>query len=153
MITPTLTLCFSAEVKVAAPHDLGTIDGATRRMIPILGGRVSGTRLDGEVLPGGGDWQTVHADGTIDLCARYLIRAADGTILSVTNNGYRHGPPDVLARLAIGEAVDPALYYFRTAPRFDVAADSAHAWLGRTVMLCSAERRSSEVLLDFFAVE
>ena len=151
-MTPTLTRCFSAVVAIGPPHDLGAIGGAIQRMIPILGGRVSGDRLDGEVLPGGGDWQTVRTDGTIELCARYLIRAADGTILSITNSGYRHGPPDVLARLAAGEAVDPALYYFRTTPRFDVATDSAHAWLGRTVMLCSAERRSSEVLLDFFAV-
>jgi hypothetical protein len=150
---PALVACFSAEVAVAPPHDLGTSDGARRRMVPILGGRVSGPRLNGEILPGGGDWQTIRADGTTDLCARYLIRAIDGTILSVTNSGYRHGPREILARIADGEIVDPALYYFRTTPRFAVAADSAHAWLGRTVMLCTAERRSDAVLLDFFAVE
>ena len=116
------------------------------------GGRVSGPRLTGEVVPGGGDWQTIRADGTADVCARYLIRAVDGTILSVTNSGYRHGPADVLARIAAGEVVDPAFYYFRTTPRFEVAANSAHAWLGRTVLLCAAARRSDVVLLDFFAV-
>ena len=85
-------------------------------MIPIVGGRVSGSRLTGEIMPGGGDWQTVRADGTTDVEARYLIRATDGTILSVVNSGYRHGPPEVLARIAQGEIVDPALYYFRTRP-------------------------------------
>jgi hypothetical protein len=153
LIVPTLSLSFSAEVAIGPPHDLGTTDGTVRRMIPILGGHVSGPRLTGEMLPGGGDWQTVRADGTTDVLARYLIRAGDGTMLSVTNSGYRHGPPEILARIAQGEIVDPALYYFRTTPRFEVAAHSAHGWLGRTVMLCTAARRSDRVLLDFFAVE
>ena len=33
----------------------------------------------------------------------------------------RHGPPEVLARLAKGEDVDPSLYYFRTVMRFETA--------------------------------
>jgi hypothetical protein len=58
----------------------------------------------------------------------------------------------VLARIAKGEAVDPALYYFRTTPRFDVASDGPHAWLGRTVFLCTAARYGDHVALDIFAV-
>src|SRR5438876_187078 len=36
----------------------------------------------------------------------------------MTSFGLRHGPPEVLAALARGEAVDPSKYYCRTAPRF-----------------------------------
>ena len=31
----------------------------------------------------------------------------------------RHAPPDVTARLLAGQAVDPALVYFRTVPTFE----------------------------------
>ena len=104
------------------------------------------------VLPGGADWQSIRADGTADILARYTLQAQDGTLISVTNPGYRHGPPEVLARIAAGQVVDPALYYFRTTPRFDVASDSVHGWLGRTVFLCTAGRYSDHVRLDIFAI-
>ena len=41
---------------------------------------------------------------------------------------------------------------FRTTPRFDVASDSVHGWLGRTVFLCTAGRYSDHVRLDIFAI-
>jgi hypothetical protein len=42
----------------------------------------------------------------------------------------RHGPPDIVARSVAGEAVDPSLFYFRTAPVFE-PPDGPHAWLVR----------------------
>ena len=41
--------------------------------------------------------------------------------IQVDSRGLRTGPPEVLARLGRGEDVDPALYYFRTAMRFETA--------------------------------
>ena len=34
-----------------------------RRVVNILGGPVTGEKLNGRVLPGGADWQIVAADG------------------------------------------------------------------------------------------
>jgi len=50
-----------------------------------------------------------------------------------------------------GEEVDPALYYFRTTPVFETAAPQ-HAWLNRTVAVCSGMRTREGVMLDFYAV-
>lgn len=50
-----------------------------------------------------------------------------------------------------GDNVDPALYYFRTTPTFDVA-DGPHRWLGENVFVCSAARTKNRVLLDFYQV-
>lgn len=149
---PDLTLAMRFRVLIGAPQELGQVDGVRKRIIPITGGTVDGPRLQGKILPGGADWQSIRADGTADIFARYTIEAADGTIVSVTNPGYRHGPAPVLARIAAGEAVDPALYYFRTAPRFEVAGDSPHGWLGRTLFLGTAARYQDHVGLDIFAV-
>ncbi len=42
--------------------------------------------------------------------------------------GFRHGPAEVMARLARGEAVDPAEYYFRIQASFSTSAPR-YAWL------------------------
>jgi Protein of unknown function (DUF3237). len=52
---------------------------------------------------------------------RATLRTDDGALISMRSFGLRHGPPDVMAALSRGEAVDPTAYYFRTTPRFETA--------------------------------
>ncbi len=56
-----------------------------------------------------------------------------------------------MRRLAAGEAVDPALYYFRGTPGFEVAP-GPHDWLLRHVFVCTGERLPDLVLLRVYAV-
>jgi hypothetical protein len=146
-----LDFAFAARVTVAAPLELGTMPQGRRRIVPITGGTVEGPRLEGVVLPGGADWQTIRADGVAELEARYTLRAADGALIGVVNRGLRHGPEEVLKRLAAGESVDPASYYFRTTPVFETAAP-AHHWLTRTVFVAEGARHAALVEIRFYAV-
>ena len=130
---------------------LGQTPYGDRRVINILGGRVEGVGLSGRILPGGADWQIVRPDGVADLCARYTIEADDGARILVASDGLRHGPPQVIERLARGEAVDPSLYYFRTAMRFETA-DPALDWLNRIVALARGAREARAVRLDVYEV-
>jgi len=91
-------------------------------VINIVGGTCSGDGFAGVVLPGGADWQIIRSDGVAMLDARYTLRTDDGALVQVTSQGLRHGPPEVIARLARGEDVDPREYYFRTAMRFETGA-------------------------------
>jgi hypothetical protein len=104
------------------------------------------------VLPGGADWQLVRADGVADLEARYTLETHDGALIYVRNRGYRHGPADVMRRLAAGEAVDPSLYYMRTTPRFETG-DARYAWLNRIVCVATASRLPQAVHLEVFEVQ
>jgi len=151
--TPTLSFAFEARVLIGTPLDLGMVGGAGKRIVPITGGRVTGERFSGDVLPGGADWQMLRPDNVLDVSARYTVRADDGVVVSIVNTGYRHGPADILDRMAAGDMVDPALYYFRTTPRFEAPDDSRHAWLNQSVFVCSAARFSERVMLRFFIVE
>ncbi|MCB0082369.1 MAG: DUF3237 family protein, partial [Caldilineaceae bacterium] len=83
--------------------------------------------------------------------AKYTLRTNDGALLYVTNLGIRHGPLEVLTRIAQGELVDPALYYFRATPRIETGAPQ-YAWLNDLIMVCSGARTADAVLLDFYAV-
>jgi Protein of unknown function (DUF3237) len=136
---------------LAPAHELGDTPQGRRRIIGISGGRFSGERLSGHVLPGGADWQLVRADGVADLDARYTLETSDGALIYVRNRGYRHGPAEVLKRLAAGERVDPGLYYMRTTPRFETG-DERYAWLNRIICVASGARRRDAVDLDVFEV-
>jgi hypothetical protein len=137
---------------LAAPQELGDTPQGRRRIINITGGRFTGERLSGRVLPGGADWQLVRADGVADLDARYTLETNDRALIYVTNRGYRHGPPEILRRLSSGEAVDPSLYYMRTTPRFETS-DQRYAWLNRIVCVATGARRPAAVELEVFELE
>lgn len=142
---------FKAEITLAPAQELGDAPHGRRRIIPITGGRVSGERIVGRVLPGGADWQVVRADGVAELDARYTIETSDGGLIYVSNRGVRHGPAEVIRRLAAGEAVDPALYYMRTTPWFETG-DARYVWLNRLVCVASGARRPAAVELEVWEV-
>lgn len=131
---------------------LGTTPYGERRVIGIRGGTVTGARLNGRVLPGGADWQIVRSDGAADIKARYTIESAQGGHILVSSEGLRHGSPEVMDKLARGENVDPALYYFRTVMRFETAEPSL-AWLNKILALARGKREPDAVRLDVFEVQ
>jgi hypothetical protein len=147
----TLKPLLRAEITLAAAQELGETPRGRRRIIPITGGKFSGEKLSGRVLPGGADWQIVRADGVAELEARYTLETADRALIYVRNRGYRHGPEDVLARLAAGEPIDPSLYYMRTTPLFETGA-APYQWLNRIVCIATGARRKDAVELDVYEV-
>jgi len=149
--TPGLLHVADLVVRIAEPLDVGRIAGNLRRVIPIAGGEVLGPRIHGKVLPGGADFQIMRADGVTDLHARYVIETGERQLIYVENSGVRYGPPDLMEKLRRGEAVDPALIYFRTTPRFETAAPR-YEWLMRNLFLCSGARYPDRVEVRFFQV-
>jgi hypothetical protein len=91
---------------------VGETPTGRRRVIPIVGGTVRGA-LEGQVLPGGADWNLERADGSHELWARYELRLAGGAVVSVTNTAVHERD----ARLPI-----------LTSPQFDVG-DGGPVWL------------------------
>src|SRR5437899_5610043 len=86
-------------------------------------GDVHRARADGTLLPGASaDWQILRPDGTALGDIRYTLQTDRGELLSVRSRSVRHGPADVLARLARGEDVDPHEYTFRASTRIETAA-------------------------------
>jgi hypothetical protein len=148
---PSLSHVCDLDVNVGPIRDLGAMPRGRRRFVPILSGSVEGPRLAGDVLPGGADWQVGRADGILELVARYAIRTRSGVEIAVTNRGLRRASPEVMARLARGEPVDPALVYFRTVPSFEAPA-GAYDWLNRSLFLASAARLADRVRLSVFEV-
>jgi len=142
---------FPTHPELEAIMTLGQTPLGERRIINILGGPVRGPRLNGRILPGGADWQIIRTDGAADIQARYTIESDAGARILVDSEGLRHGPPEIMARLARGEDVDPALYYFRTLMRFETA-DPAVDWMNRTLAIAHGKREARAVRLDVYEV-
>ncbi len=140
---------FEARVELAPVLAVGRTPLGERRIINILGGSFRGERPAGTVLAGGADWQIIRADGAADLDARYTLETTGGALIQVRSQGLRHGPADVLARLAAGEPVDASAYYFRTALRFETAAPDLD-WLNRTIAIGLGARHPTAVTLRVF---
>lgn len=143
---------FRMQIKVGAIREDGIHDGRRHRHIPILGGTAEGPRLLGTIEPGGSDQQTIRlCDGLAFIDARYVIRHDDGTRIGIHNVGLRRGPPDVMARLATGERVDPRTYYFRTTLTFEVP-DGSHDWLTHHVFVGVGARGPEGVQIDVYRI-
>lgn len=149
---PTLAYAFSARIELLPPVEQGEIDGARKRFIPITGGTITGPRLTGTVLPGGGDWQAILPGGLTRVEARYFLRTDDGTIIGIHNVGVRVASPEVTDKIARGVAVPPDDYYFRTTTVFD-APPGTYGWLRERVFVARGVRMPDHVVIDFYTVE
>jgi hypothetical protein len=130
---------------------VGATPGAYRRIGVVPGGSFEGERLSGEVMDGGSDWQTVRDDGATTLDVRLSLKTRDGAVICMTYRGLRHGPPDVVARIEKGEAVDPASYYFRTNALFETAV-AKYDWINRIVAIGIGDRRADGPIYSVFEV-
>jgi len=150
--TPGLDHVTDLRADVSAPPiDIGATPHGFRKIIPIVGGSVSGPRLNGKLMPGGADYQYWRSDGCTELHARYVIGTDSGARVYVESNGLRRGPPEAMAKLMRGEPVDPALIYFRTTVRFETAAPEL-AWLMQSQFICAGARFPDRVVIRFFEV-
>ncbi|WP_426321824.1 DUF3237 domain-containing protein [Microbacterium sp. E-13] len=146
--TPALEFVFELFIDVEEGWHIGRGPDEKLWFTPVTGGRISGPRLSGSVLPGGGDWSTKRRD-TTQVEARYLIRADDGSIIDIVNRGYFRAKPDVEARLDAGEPVAEDEYYFRTAFTFRTDAP-AHRWLAENQFVGFARDEEGQIRIRVY---
>lgn len=124
---------FDIRLDVPQVVDMGDTPLGRRRIATVSGGEFTGDRLRGTVVGApAGDWLLQRADGATVLDVRLMLRTDDAELIYMHYRGLRHGPPDVMAKMARGEAVDPASYYFRIAPVFETASKK-YDWINRVV--------------------
>jgi muconolactone delta-isomerase len=150
---PELRLVYSLEATVGTPIELGDTDAGRRRIVPLSGGDFVGPELNGSlVTDGSADWQTIRPDGVAIGDIRYTLRTAGGAHLFVESRGVRHGPPEVLERLARGEDVSPSEYTFRASAQILSSAPELN-WLNNGVFIAVGARRPAGVAYDVYLVE
>lgn len=149
---PDLKHICDLEVELGPIREMGNGRAGNRRIIPIIGGTVSGPHLQGKILDIGADWQTIFKDGLAELDTRYAMETHDGAIIEIINYGYRFGPPEVLAALARGEDVAPNAYSMRTMAKLETG-DERYDWVNKTLFVGTGARQKSTVIVSLFAVQ
>jgi hypothetical protein len=148
---PALLPLTRLRIAVAPLVSLGPAPSGERRFVPLGSGCAEGPELSGRVVEGGIDWQTLRSDGVLEIAAHYVVRTEDGALVEITSQGLRHGPDEVMARLARGETVPREAYFFRTLVRFSTGAPN---WLhlNRVMAIAVGERAANEVRLDLYRI-
>ncbi len=149
--TPKLSHVCDIEVHLSPIRELGSGRAGKRRIIPIIGGTVTGPRLEGKLLHLGADWQTIFDNGLTELDTRYAMETGDGAVIEIVNYGYRHGPQTVMEAIARGEEVDPDSYYMRTQARLETG-DDRYDWVNKTLFVGVGARHKQSVHMRLFAV-
>lgn len=146
---PQLDYVFSVELFMS--HEKSrtrsevTPSGLRYGYISVDGGRVFGPRLNGRVLPGGGDGPVIGQDGYPAFDARYILELDDSTLVRFENRGMRE--PTSTG----GPVTDGTPIYFRTLPTLRVPA-GPHEWLGRSIFVGAGRHTATGNLIDYFLV-
>jgi hypothetical protein len=144
---------FTLLLAVAPPINVGKAPGADRRVGVITGGRFEGERLRGELFPGGGsDWQSIRpGDGAWMINVRIVLKTDDDQIIGMPYTGIRHGPKEVLDRIARGEVVKATDYYLRISASFETASQK-YGWLNNIISIGVGHRLPEGPIYQMFEV-
>jgi hypothetical protein len=156
LVPPELTTLryqplFVFQIEVKPPSIIGATPGHDRRIGEISGGRFESPRLRGKILSGGSDWQSLRRDGATTLNVRLVMQTDDNELIGMTYLGVRHGPKEVLDRIARGENVNPSEYYMRATPYFETASEK-YGWLNRVVSLAYGHRVAGGAIYQVFEI-
>lgn len=140
---------FTIRLRLGELQPIGAAPGGNRVVGVVGSGTFEGDRLKGTVMSGGSDWIIVRADGSFALDVRMVLKTDDGALIGMSYKGLRHGSPEVLAKVAKGEAVDPAELYFRTACFFETASEK-YGWINRIIGLGVGHRPPEGPVYEMF---
>lgn len=136
-------------VELDSPLILSDLPLGTRRILYVKGGSFSGSALEGEVLPGGGDWVLQRHDGVAELDIRFVLRTTDAQLIYMRSSGIFDVSPQVRERIQNGELVASSDYYFRTSLMFETGAEK-YKRLNRIIGLGVGQRTKMGMVTDVF---
>jgi hypothetical protein len=151
MLPLRLEFLFTLTGTVSAAIEIGATPSGLRRIFPISGGTFEGPKLRGKLLPGGADHMLTRSDRVLLPDVRVTLETDDGHPILMSYSGLRHGPPEVMDRLARGESVQPSEYYFRIAPHFETGSEK-YGWLNRILAVGTGHRLAAGPVYDVYEV-
>ncbi len=142
-LAPAFEHLFRVEFDRGAPICIGSIPEGLMTVIPFPSGKFTGEKLRGEVLLGGGDWNTRRPDGVTCIDGKYILKTEDGSVISIEAKGSAV-LPDQQARSTDGNSFRERLFF---------TAAGKYRWLNDVIAIGIGEvDRDGRVCLDAYAV-
>jgi len=144
LMTMTLTVDFAGMLMV------GKTPAGLRRIAPVTGGRFSGERLNGKVLPGA-DWVINRPDSVMDIDVRLPLQTDDGAMIYLNYQGRFLAEPETMTRFAKGALLKPEEYSLAVTAKFEAGAEQ-YLWLNNVVAAGTGEQTADGPVYSFFEI-
>lgn len=104
---------------------VGNTNSGYLKVIPIIGGRFFGKDIEGEIIPGGADWNTKFNENISHVFAKYVLKTSDNIYITIENEG-------IINKEITNKVI-------KTVPKFQVDKNSKYKWLLDSVFVGSIE--------------
>jgi hypothetical protein len=131
---PSLRHLLTLQAHLAPSLDAGEGPLGRRTLNAVAQGQFEGARLRGRIHPGTGDWMLTRNELRV-VDARIVLVTDDGALIHMMYGGriwFDDAVLPALADLQSRHLIDPARYYFRTAPLFETG-HRQYLWLNGVV--------------------
>jgi hypothetical protein len=151
MFNYNLEHIFSYTATLKPPERIGPVAEGIKVNRYVTGGIVEGPKVNGKVLPVGGDWVTIRTDGVGILDVRATIETNDGALIYTAYSGVMDLGKDGYQK-ALQQNL-PAIIPIQSAPRY-YTAHPQYQWLNRIqcVGVGQADMAKLEVSFDIYAI-
>jgi len=141
---------YTAQLRLP-PEVVGPLPEGIRATAYVLGGEAHGPRLQGAVLPVGGDWLLLRTDGVGLVDVRLTLQTHDEALIYVTYTVILDLGADGYEKFLAGQM--PATFPVRIAPRFQTGHPS-YRWMNRIqcVGIGEADTKNATVSYDVYGV-
>ena len=127
---PRLEFEFEFYGHFGGPYKIGPGPFGDREFFETLGGEVTGERISGRLMRGGGDWMlTSYGWGHLDV--RSQIETHDGALILLSYHGTIELNEAVSTALETGSETAFSDQYWHIAPRLETG-DPRYAWVNHT---------------------
>lgn len=159
MIENNLTFDYSLEhifsytaTVINPPEIIGIVPEGIRINYYITGGEVKGTKLNGKVLPVGGNWGIIRTDGVSIVDLRYTFETNDGALIYSTCSGVLDLGEDGYQRF-LKQEEPPEYAQVRITPRYHTAHPE-YQWLNRVQCLGigQTDMKNSQVHYNIYLI-
>ncbi|WP_330250295.1 DUF3237 domain-containing protein [Nocardia sp. NBC_00565] len=131
-----MELKFEGEVTASLhpPRMVGNTPHGIRMFIEVGEGKLEGARINGRVLPGGGDWVLIGTDQWARADVRVQFETDDGAIIYAQFDGLIEMTDAVQTAFADGVPTAFEDQYFRVLPRLETG-DPDYEWVNQTLFV------------------
>lgn len=141
LMAPKLEQVFTLRAFIAKEGTLplGSVKGGAHRLVvPVVGGFLSGSGLEAEILPSSGDWPLLDpAAGIIHLDARLQARSSSGQMIHIRYPGIMKMDPQLEKGLQWSpeaKTTESRDHYWIGVPVFEVNSEELK-WMEQTVFV------------------
>lgn len=137
--------------EISAVQNIGSTQFGQRITYIVGEGRFEGERLQGKILPGGGDWLVKGIDGLAKLDVRKTFETDDGALIHVSYIGLYRFNEKVAQALANSKDAEFGDTLFHAQLQFETG-DPRYEWLNETLAVAEGRETTDGVQYRVFAI-